>query len=309
MLSYRFALGITMLAITVLVTRTQIVRAHAQLVKATPAPGSVITEIPSSIDLTFSKEVSQVQIAVFDPSGQSATAGAAVIDPANAAHATVALVPALSMGTYTVRWRNVSTDGDEEAGRYVFYLVEARATDAIRTFINGREIARDAQARLVDGEPMLPLQALGEATGTVVEWDAGRRMIVASTPAMAHVHHEMYRHPEGTPAPTLKLTATVDSKGGFNLHLETTNWTWAAERVGGESRPNEGHAHLYVDGVQVGRPYGPWYHLSGLTPGVHDIRVTLNTNSHDDYATSAGEVVAASVTVLVRADGTRAIMQ
>ena len=54
----------------------------------------------------------------------------------------------------------------------------------------------------------------------------------------------------------------------------------------------EGHAHLYLDGQKIARVYGEWYHLPKLE-GDHELRVTLNTNDHQDYAVK-GEVVGAT---------------
>lgn len=89
---------------------------------------------------------------------------------------------------------------------------------------------------------------------------------------------------------------TPDAKSGFNV--ETTNWTWAPENVNAAALPNQGHAHLYVDGVKVARLYGPWYHLDGLAPGPHDITVTLNANNHAEYAADEHHKLVSTVSIV-----------
>lgn len=48
----------------------------------------------------------------------------------------------------------------------------------------------------------------------------------------------------------------------------------------GKDKNGEGHAHIYIDDVKIGRVYGEWYHLAtanlNLSPGSHVVRVDLN---------------------------------
>ena len=71
--------------------------------------------------------------------------------------------------------------------------------------------------------------------------------------------------------------------------VHTLAYKTSSDLVGGQTIEGEGHAHLYLDGAKVARVYGEWYHLPKLE-GEHKLRVTLNTNDHQDY-TVAGEVV------------------
>ena len=110
--------------------------------------------------------------------------------------------------------------------------------------------------------------------------------------------HEML-DPINTDEPiTLSIEVTSDTVSGFNVQLMTEGFTFAPENVGGEHVDGEGHAHIYVDGVKISRVYGEWYHLSGLSAGEHELRVTLNTNSHNDYAID-GEVLEDTTTIVV----------
>lgn len=95
---------------------------------------------------------------------------------------------------------------------------------------------------------------------------------------------------------TVAVTATPDPMTGVNVEVTTTGFTWAPEHASGEPVEGEGHAHLYVDGEKVGRLYTPWFHVGGLAPGDHEVRVTLNGNDHTDLDVD-GEAVAATTTV------------
>ncbi len=99
-----------------------------------------------------------------------------------------------------------------------------------------------------------------------------------------HSHHDPIEVPEGTPVPTLRVEVLEDPKSGYNLRLDTTNFTFAPEHVSTDPVPGEGHAHLYIDGEKITRLYGPWYNLPELTPGTHEIRVELSNNNHAPVA-------------------------
>ena len=77
-----------------------------------------------------------------------------------------------------------------------------------------------------------------------------------------------------------------------------TGFTFAPEKVNTTHVPGEGHAHLYVDGVKLRRVYGPWAHVEGLSSGMHEISVTLNANTHEEYAVD-GQSITAAATVHV----------
>ena len=59
--------------------------------------------------------------------------------------------------------------------------------------------------------------------------------------------------------------------------------------AGGEhlGHAGEGHLHLYVDGAKHTRLYGSWFHLDGLAPGAHALRVEAVANNHAPTTTAA----------------------
>ena len=96
----------------------------------------------------------------------------------------------------------------------------------------------------------------------------------------------------------LSVNTSADPTGGVNVFIATENWRWAPEEVNQEHSPGAGHAHIYVDGEKVNRVYGPAYHLSDLSPGWRELRVTLTTNSHNELLVD-GETVEEVVMIAV----------
>ena len=95
-----------------------------------------------------------------------------------------------------------------------------------------------------------------------------------------------------TPAtvPTVSFTLTKDSANdGWNLHILTTNFAFTPENENGKPVPNEGHAHLYIDGA-LSVVYGPWYHIDSLSPGTHTVTVSLNANDHSIFTANGVKI-------------------
>lgn len=99
-------------------------------------------------------------------------------------------------------------------------------------------------------------------------------------------------------APSVELKVTKDNKAGYNIFIDTKNFTFTPENVGKANVANQGHAHLYVNGEKIARVYGHWYYIPLLEPGRNDIRVTLNANNHEEYAIS-GQTIGDTFVVTV----------
>lgn len=84
-----------------------------------------------------------------------------------------------------------------------------------------------------------------------------------------------------SPIPQVKINIVQDNVKGWNLELNTDNFTFISPEIK-ESNPNRGHAHLYINGEKVTRIYSNWFYLPDLPEGKNEIKVTLNTNNHED---------------------------
>lgn len=108
-------------------------------------------------------------------------------------------------------------------------------------------------------------------------------------------HHGMMNVEEQWPdatVPTVKLHVERDSMSGWNVQVITEHFRFAPEKVNQDARPNEGHAHLFVDNYKFARLYDNWYHLKDLTPGQHEVKVTLNANDHSSLGHLGQEISA-----------------
>ena len=131
--------------------------------------------------------------------------------------------------------------------------------------------------------------------------------VVGGQPVQAVTHISV---PEMPPAPkevgqveapagmSVEISLEPDPVGGANVMVVPEGFTLAPEKVNAPNVAGEGHPHLYVNGVRLGRIYSPNLHLGKLAPGMNEVRVTLNTNMHQEYAHN-GETIEAVATIHV----------
>ncbi|NVJ68578.1 MAG: hypothetical protein HWE16_18965 [Gammaproteobacteria bacterium] len=110
-------------------------------------------------------------------------------------------------------------------------------------------------------------------------------------------HHSHSHHQHGQlevsgldKPPKVVIKLHPDAMSGWNLEVITENFEFAPEQVNQPHQPGKGHAHLYIDGKKIGRLYSHWRHINGVATGKHRIKVTLNSNDHQDY-TVKGQTV------------------
>lgn len=107
-----------------------------------------------------------------------------------------------------------------------------------------------------------------------------------------HAHDRLQEVSGEGKLPALAISLARDPISGWNLELEAENFVFSPEQASHAHVPGRGHAHLYIDNRKVARLYGRWYHISELTPGPHEIRVTLNANDHSTLAVHGKPVAA-----------------
>lgn len=95
-------------------------------------------------------------------------------------------------------------------------------------------------------------------------------------------------------APQVALSVTRDALDGWNVTLQTANFTFTPDAPGKDHAPGTGHAHLFIDGVKHARLYSPHFHLPELPPGTYEVTVSLATNAHDYYIVGGGRIEASS---------------
>lgn len=93
-------------------------------------------------------------------------------------------------------------------------------------------------------------------------------------------HDEVLSLEVSATSPTLAVMVHADPASGHNLHIMTENFRFSPENASRDHVAGEGHAHVYINGVKLGRFYGPWLHLDHLPEGEVTVDVTLNANDH-----------------------------
>lgn len=100
------------------------------------------------------------------------------------------------------------------------------------------------------------------------------------------------------PIPQVAIAIAPDSASGWNLEIITTDFELTGATAGQTNSPDQGHAHLYANGVKIARVYGTWYHIPSLPSGEVDLEVVLNSNQHQTLIHN-GEPIAASTTIVI----------
>ena len=116
--------------------------------------------------------------------------------------------------------------------------------------------------------------------------------------AMDHDHGELVDVSGLDSPPTVSVTAVADGNGGAVLEIEVSNFTLVPVSPPVAHQPGQGHAHVYVDGASVAMVHETTVAIDDLTDGHHNIRVTLATNDHREYAIKE-KAIAASTSVMV----------
>ncbi len=114
----------------------------------------------------------------------------------------------------------------------------------------------------------------------------------------SHDHASAVNLPAGADAPGLDIKLTKDPKAGWNLQVIPQNFRFAPEHASTADVDGEGHAHVYINGIKLGRLYGNWLHIGELPKGAVEVKVSLNANSHSAL-TVDNAPVEASVTIQV----------
>ena len=168
------------------------------------------------------------------------------------------------------------------------------------------------------GDARSPLASLvitffgGALMGAGLYWAVGDLWSAPSMGAMDHANmangemmmdgkpheHGMLMVDDWANPPSIDAEIFKDPESGWNLHVMATNFAFNAASAGYDNVEGEGHAHIYVNGDKLGRLYGDWYHIGGLSAGTHDVKISLNANDHSALHRN-GEELAAHVTIIV----------
>ena len=165
--------------------------AHAEVVSTSPVDNTQVAT-PTEISVTFSEEIvlEYSSLLLFDGAGTAMPQDAATLDASGTVLAT-AIPETLAPGMYRVVWHNLSVDGHEEDGEFLFEVVDNLGPDNSETatpepaVISEPEMAIDARAyQSTAGEG--PTDS-GLMTVQIVGWSALGAGVVAGVVALVLV--------------------------------------------------------------------------------------------------------------------------
>jgi copper transport protein len=114
-------------------------RAHAALVKSTPADGAVVALAPPALTLIFNEPVAPLLIRLIAPDGATLAPSAIVAENATV---TITPPPGLQRGTHVLSWRVISADGHPVGGSLLFSIGAPGGHSEVRAH-NASEDARE----------------------------------------------------------------------------------------------------------------------------------------------------------------------
>lgn len=169
--------------------------------------------------------------------------------------------------------------------RLAYLVIGASLAVVVMTYWPGRQI--DMSSRTVEMEMT----------------ETSAKMLAMHDPGAMHQHPPREVSPD-LPLPGVTHLMFPDAVDGYNVQILTRNFTFTPAAINRAPEDNEGHAHIYVNGVKIARVYSTWYHLSGalLRPGDNDVSVTLNANDHSEWAVD-GKPISSVVRVRLPIDG------
>jgi len=129
-------------------------------------------------------------------------------------------------------------------------------------------------------------------TACQIETKHDQKNMSDGTVKHSHELLEVASFGDHVPLPAVTFSIQADPMEGWNIHIKTENFQFTPENSGHSAIPNEGHAHLFVDGYKIARVYGSWFHLKKLTPGAHNVRISLNANDHSTWGHEGQEISA-----------------
>ena len=106
-------------------------------------------------------------------------------------------------------------------------------------------------------------------------------------------------------APEIDITVT-EADAGFVIDVALANFTLTEPDVAEEYVAGEGHMHVYIDGVKVGRFYETSIAIDPLPVGEHTIEVEVNASDHAAIAIGGVPIRASETVTVAEGDGAEA---
>lgn len=168
------ALAAVLAALVVALSGAVTASAHAELLSVSPLDGSMLTDLPSAVELTFSEPIGKpADLVLLDPSGTPVAAGeVTTLDRV----LSIAVDPAVAAidGYYTISYQVTSADGHLVTGTTTFMVHLTGDTSMPRAPATGGATSPTRADPVVVG-----VLAGALAVALVVALGAARRVLVA----------------------------------------------------------------------------------------------------------------------------------
>ncbi|WP_171132949.1 MULTISPECIES: hypothetical protein [unclassified Ruegeria] len=95
-----------------------------------------------------------------------------------------------------------------------------------------------------------------------------------------------------SPGPTIALVQDPEVRPeGFDVEIRVENFEFTRVDDSAPHVDGQGHAHIYLNGLKLGRLYEERFAIGTLAPGEYVLSVVLNTNDHRPYVSNGEPVV------------------
>ncbi|WP_299669086.1 hypothetical protein [uncultured Ruegeria sp.] len=112
-----------------------------------------------------------------------------------------------------------------------------------------------------------------------------------ATGGMATMDHNPANGIEISPSPTITLVREPDiSTDGFAVEISVKNFEFVLVEGSAPHVDGQGHAHIYLNGLKLGRLYEDSFEVGALTPGDYELTVALNSNDHRPYMSNGAHI-------------------
>lgn len=130
--------------------------------------------------------------------------------------------------------------------------------------------------------------SLGMSDGSEV---VARILHPTPTGAMSGMDHSMGNGIDMSPSPKIALARNPNVKAsGFEVEIVVEDFEFAVVEDGTPHVDGQGHAHIYLNGVKLGRLYEERFEVGGLLAGDYELTVALNSNDHRPYVSLGAPV-------------------
>ena len=130
--------------------------------------------------------------------------------------------------------------------------------------------------------------SLGMSDGSEV---VARILHPTPTDAMSGMDHGMNNGINLSPSPTITLARDPDvTAAGFEVEIAVENFEFVVVDDMAAHVDGQGHAHIYLNGVKLGRLYEERFEVGGLSAGEYELTIALNSNDHRPYVSDNAPV-------------------